>query len=106
LKVGGFDPSHYRQVSLANTDFRKFDDGLRMTLDCSPQTADEIEHRLAAAQAAGTLYYGTHRQASAQMTCIVPSSLSDTHLHFLDGAGGGYAMAARRLKDSLPAAAA
>jgi hypothetical protein len=103
FKVGGFDPRHYRQVSLANTDFRKFDDGLRMTLDCTHETADEIERLLTAAQAAGTLYYGAHRQAAAQMTCIVPSSLSDTHLHFLDGAGGGYALAAQRLKELLAA---
>ena len=28
------------------------------------------------------------------MTCIVPSYVSDDHVHFLDGAGGGYALAA------------
>src|SRR5258705_1480825 len=106
VKVGGFNPAHYRQVSLANTDFRKFDDGLRMTLDCSHETADEIERLLAEARAAGTLHYGSHRQPAGQMTCIVPSSLSDTHLHFLDGAGGGYALAAQRLKEAMAVDAA
>ena len=28
------------------------------------------------------------------MTCIVPSPFADDHVHFLDGAGGGYALAA------------
>jgi hypothetical protein len=32
------------------------------------------------------------------MTCIVPSYTADNHFHFIDGAEGGYAEAARRLK--------
>jgi hypothetical protein len=32
------------------------------------------------------------------MTCIVPSVESDDHLHFLDGASGGYALAAKMMK--------
>jgi Protein of unknown function (DUF3095) len=106
MRVGTFDPAHYRQVSLANTDFRKFDDGLRMTLDCSHATADEIERLLAEAEAQGVLRFGSHRQDAAQMTCIVPSALTDTHLHFLDGAGGGYALAAQRMKGAAAARAA
>ena len=37
------------------------------------------------------------------MTCIVPSYVSDDHVHFLDGAGGGYALAAQALKEKLSA---
>ena len=39
-----------------------------------------------------------HRQSAALMTCIVPSIADDHHVHFVDGARGGYASAARRLK--------
>ena len=39
LKVGGFNPDHYRRVVGMNADFRKFDDGLKMTIDCDPTTA-------------------------------------------------------------------
>ena len=39
------------------------------------------------------------------MTCIVPSYVSDDHVHFLDGAGGGYALAAQALKEKLAAQA-
>jgi hypothetical protein len=42
--------------------------------------------------------FGLHRQPSAIMTCIVPSVSASTHVHFVDGAAGGYALAARRLK--------
>ena len=97
LPLGRFDPKHYRRQTALNTDFRKFDDGLRMTVDCSLAAADAIERRLASAPP-GTVRYGTHRQASALMTCIVPSPLMDNHLHFVDGAGGGYAAAAASLK--------
>ena len=32
------------------------------------------------------------------MTCIVPSIETDDHRYFLDGAGGGYALAAKMMK--------
>ena len=98
IKVGGFDPAVYRRQLVGNSDFRKYDDGLRMTLDCTPALADRIEARLASAQEQGVARYGLHRQRSAIMTCIVPSPLLANHVHFVDGAAGGYASAAERLK--------
>lgn len=101
LKVGGFDPAVYRRQLVGNSDFRKFDDGLRMTLDCTPELADRIEALLAAAKEKGAARYGLHRQAAAIMTCIVPSPLLSDHVHFVDGASGGYATAAEQLKKQL-----
>ncbi|MFL5202750.1 MAG: DUF3095 domain-containing protein [Microvirga sp.] len=98
LKVGGFDPARYRRQLVENTDFRKFDDGLRMTLDCTPALADRLEALLMEAQHKGTAQYGLHRQDAALMTCFVPSATRSDHIHFVDGAMGGYAMAARTLK--------
>ena len=98
LKVGGFDPARYRRQLVENTDFRKFDDGLRMTLDCTPALADRLEALLMEAQQKGTAHYGLHRQDAALMTCFVPSATRSDHIHFVDGAMGGYAMAARTLK--------
>ncbi len=98
IRVGGFDPSVYRREVVENSDFRKFDDNLRMTLDCTPALADRIEQRLAKAEADKVARFGLHRQPSAIMTCIVPSVADSNHVHFVDGAAGGYALAARRLK--------
>jgi hypothetical protein len=98
IRVGGFDPAVYRREVVENSDFRKFDDNLRMTLDCTPALADRIEQRLAKAEDDKVARFGLHRQPSAIMTCIVPSIVDSSHVHFVDGAAGGYALAARRLK--------
>jgi hypothetical protein len=98
VPIGRFDPARYRRQLVENTDFRKFDDGLRMTLDCTPALADRLEATLADAERAGIARSGTHRQTSALMTCFVPAAMRSDHVHFVDGAMGGYAAAARTLK--------
>jgi len=45
----------------------------------------------------GKLYYGIHYSDSALVTCLVNDYRHD-HVHFLDAADGGYAMAAKQLK--------
>ena len=103
IRVAGFDPARYRREVVANSDFRKYDDTLRMTLDCTPALADRIEQQLAAARNANVLRFGVHRQSAAIMTCIVPSIADGRHFHFVDGAAGGYAQAASRLKQQREA---
>jgi hypothetical protein len=98
VRLGEFDPARYRREVVENSDFRKFDDSLRMTLDCTPGVADRIETRLSAARTANIARFGLHRQPAAIMTCIVPSILESNHVHFVDGAAGGYALAAKQLK--------
>jgi Protein of unknown function (DUF3095) len=96
--VGGFDAALYKRDVVQNSDFRKFDDGLKMTLDVDRTVVEKIEDRLRQAEQAGISMYGIHRQDSALMTCIVASPLQRDHVHFVDGAAGGYAMAAARMK--------
>ncbi|MFV1496412.1 DUF3095 domain-containing protein [Phaeobacter sp. JH20_02] len=104
--IGGFDAQHYRRMLVANADFRKFDDGLKLTLDCPAEVRDEITHILEKAAAAGQVRYGLHEQDEALVTCIVPSAMRDDHVHFIDGAAGGYTQAALRMAAaSNPAAA-
>jgi hypothetical protein len=98
IRIGSFDPAVYRRDVVENSDFRKYDDNLRMTLDCTPDLADRIERRLLQAEADKVARFGIHRQPAAIMTCIVPSIAESNHVHFIDGAAGGYALAARRLK--------
>ena len=98
ISVGGFVPKTYVQQVVENSDFRKYDDGLRMVLDCAPELERSLSGRLAAAASAGIARYGLHRQDAAMMTCFTPSALRSDHVHFIDGARGGYASAAVALK--------
>ena len=100
LRVGKFVPSVYLKQVVQNSDFRKYDDALRMIIDCSPELADEIERRCAAAARDGIVRYGTHRQEAAMMTCFTPSPTQANHMHFVDGASGGYALAALAMKNA------
>jgi hypothetical protein len=101
ISVGGFVPKTYVQQVVENSDFRKYDDGLRMVLDCTPDLERTLTARLAAAASAGIAKYGLHRQDAAMMTCFTPSALRSDHVHFIDGARGGYASAATALKATL-----
>jgi hypothetical protein len=103
VKAGGFDPARYIRETVENTDFRKYDDALRMTLDCTQELAAELEALLETASRRGSVHYGLHRQQSALITCVVHSALESDHLHFVDGAMGGYATAATKLKASMAA---
>jgi hypothetical protein len=98
IKVGGFVPKAYVRQVVENSDFRKYDDGLRMILDCTPELERALTQRLAQAASAGVVRYGLHRQDAAMMTCFTPSALRSDHVHFIDGARGGYASAATALK--------
>jgi hypothetical protein len=101
IPIGGFHEARFRRELVENTDFRKFDDGLRMTVDCSSELADVIDARLEEAQRRGACFFGTHRQLAANLTCFVPSPTQANHVHFVDGASGGYAFAAVNLKRNV-----
>ncbi len=82
---------------LDNTDHLKFDDVFRAVLDVTEPQAQALEAALQALQDAGHVDYGLHSSDHALMTCFVRSMTQ--HVHFIDGGGGGYAMAARQLKE-------
>jgi len=98
IRVGGFVPETYLRQVVENSDFRKYDDALRMVLDCTPELERELTRRLATAAEAGIARYGVHRQDAAMMTCFTPSAMRSDHVHFIDGARGGYTSAATALK--------
>ena len=100
LAMRGFDPAAYWPIAVANSDYRKYADGLRMTIDCAPATADRLAALLAGAARDGAIAYGLSHQQAAQMTCIVPSMTGRDHIHFIDGAGGGYAAATAAMRDT------
>ena len=99
--LGRFSANGYRQGVARNTDFRKFEDGLKMTVDVDAARLAQIRQKLGDARAEGVCYFGLHEQDEALMTCIVPSAVRRNHMHFVDGAMGGYATAATYLKAQM-----
>ena len=100
LKVGDLDGVDYLDTLTRNSDFQKFDDTLRMTIDSSPKQREELVEYLEAQKNTGALCYGVQVSDSALMTCLV-FDRKERHLHFVDGASGGYALAAKQMKSQL-----
>jgi hypothetical protein len=98
IKVGNFVPKNYIRQVVENSDFRKYDDGLRMILDCTVELERALTQRLEDAASSQIAHYGLHRQDAAMMTCFAPSVMRSDHVHFIDGARGGYASAATAMK--------
>ncbi len=99
----GFPGSRYRDEVIANTDYRKLDDMLRMVLDVTAAQQAQIEAFLQRGHAERKLNYGVHLSDACLMTCAVEQHAGQ-HMHFVDGADGGYTLAARQLKKQLEAA--
>ena len=103
IRFAGVHWGRYKKEVVGNTDRRKFDDTLRVVLAGTPAQRRALEEWLAARRRDGQLVYGLHVAGSALMTCLIGDRGAGEHLHFVDAAGGGYAMAAVELKRQLNA---
>lgn len=98
LRLGAFDPEHYRRTLAERSDFRKSAGGPRFVLDVTEGEAAEIEALLERAAAAGDIRYGTARADATTITCLVGDLAADRHVHFVDGANLGFWRASVMLK--------
>jgi hypothetical protein len=64
-------------------------------LDCTPKLVERLEARLRIAEQTRVARFGLHQQRAAIVTCYAPSPTRNDHVHFVDGAAGGYAAAAQ-----------
>lgn len=103
MKLGDFDGRRYKSDVSDNSDFRKFDDGLKMTIDVDAGRLARIDALLEDAAEKGISHHGLHRQDNAMITCFVINPMQRDHMHFVDGAAGGYALAAAQIKEKLAA---
>jgi Protein of unknown function (DUF3095) len=101
LRIGAYNAPVYREEVLRNSDYRMVADTLRMVLDCTDEQTVQIESYLDGLRAQRRITYGLHRADRALMTCLVFSLEEGRHVHFVDGAEGGYALAALQLKAQL-----
>ena len=101
----GADPLRFREVIedvIGLTTRSAGPSSAPLSAPLAPPPYEELERaltgRLAQAASDGTVRYGLHRQDAAMMTCFTPSVMRSDHVHFIDGARGGYASAATALK--------
>lgn len=99
-KTNNLDWGTYKQRLIANTDFKKFDDKLRLVLSGSPAQREQLTAYLEKKFQSKELVYGIHTASSALVTCLL-FNYNDAHVHLVDSDNGGYAIAARQLKEKL-----
>lgn len=102
LNIAGVDWSSYKKSVALASDYQKIDDVLRMVIAGTPAQTAQLENYLAHRLQAGELVYGIHISNRALLTCLI-SDRNDWHIHLVDAADGGYALAAKQLKLQLAA---
>lgn len=84
-----------------HSDFRKFDNILRMVIDCTVEQTFEVKNLLRSLYLEDDIFYGTFESENSLMTCFVDGLNQGQHIHFIDAENGGYAMAAIELKKQI-----
>ena len=91
------DWGNYKEDLEAQTDYRKMDGTLRQIIAGTTDQRKQLEDYLERECQRGRLIYGLDTSAEVMITCLVIQHEKE-HVHFVDGAGGGYANAAKQLK--------
>jgi len=89
---------NYKEDLEAHTDHRKMDGTLRQVLAGTVDQREALEAYLQEQYEQGRLVYGLDTSDAAMVTCLV-FQYEKEHVHFVDGADGGYAHAAQALKE-------
>lgn len=101
LNLISVDPDEYLKSLETHSDYRKFDDMLRLVMDCSPEESTQIKQYLSELRDQGEIVFGLHTSEEALMTCYVDDLNEGGHVHFIDGGQGGYSLASEQLKQQL-----
>ncbi|GAB4247692.1 MAG: DUF3095 domain-containing protein [Candidatus Methylacidiphilales bacterium] len=97
LRFLGVDWGLYFDQVIGHSDHLKFTGMLALTAAGSQAARTELEVWLEKRWVEGDLAYGIHVSKASLITCVVLER-NRRHFHFVDGADGGYAMAAKALK--------
>ena len=100
VKTEELDWGVYKDMAIAATDYRKFDDMLRMVISGNEWRRKKLTRYLERNYREGKLVYGLHVSDRALMTCLV-FERGGQQVHFVDGADGGYALAAKDMKERM-----
>lgn len=101
LSAQGIKIREYLRDSTTHSDYRKFDEVLRLVFDCTLEKKNKVLALLEEARSNGKIFYGALESDSALLTCFVQRLTEGQHIHFVDGNHGGYALAAKQLKSQM-----
>ncbi|MEG4352336.1 DUF3095 domain-containing protein [Microcoleus sp. LAD1_D3] len=100
VKTEELDWGVYKDIAIAATDYRKFDDMLRMVISGNGWQRKKLTAYLENNYREGKLVYGLHVADRALMTCLL-FERNGRQVHFIDGADGGYTLAAKDMKQRM-----
>jgi hypothetical protein len=91
----------YYLTSLVDmSDTLVIDGRINTVISGTPQQRVLLQAALDSIEASGEILYGLHTSKESVISCYV-RNLNDRHVHFVDGADGGYTMAAAMLKGKM-----
>lgn len=91
---------NYLNSLVEMSDTLVIDGKINTVITGTPRQREQLQNALDAMEAAGDIHYGLHISSESVMSCYV-HDLQDGHIHFVDGAEGGYTQAAGMLKSKL-----
>ncbi|GGH24277.1 hypothetical protein GCM10007423_07600 [Dyadobacter endophyticus] len=98
-----FRTSHgrnYLNSLVEMSDTLVIDGKINTVITGTPEQRAQLQNALDVMEAAREIHYGLHVSSESVMSCYV-HDLKDGHIHFIDGAEGGYTKAAGMLKQKL-----
>jgi hypothetical protein len=90
----GAEGRHYLKRLVELTDTIVIDGRINTVVAGTADQRRELDERLSGMERDGLLTYGLFVSRESVMSCYVRDR-EDEHIHFVDGAGGGYTMAVR-----------
>jgi hypothetical protein len=89
----------YLQKLVELTDTLTIDGKINTVIIGTPQQRKSLTSYLNHLEEKGKIKYGLHVSEQSVMSCYVRDMKKGDHIHFVDGAGGGYTKAANQLKN-------
>lgn len=100
IKIDMYKWSKIEPESVSLTDSKKFDEMIRMVINLDDNQITEMKNLLERLRGEGKIVYGYNISENAILTCVVERR-NENNFYLVDGAEGGYALAAKMLKGML-----
>ena len=100
FKFGNDEWLRYKKLVKSTCDYEKFDDTLKVVLSGSPYQREKLLEILDQFEKEKKIVYGVLITNRALITCLI-FERHGRQVHFIDAADGGYALAAKQLKEKL-----